>query len=1043
MLCRLLADYQLVAFQETKFTKSDNLRIVTSYINSADSRAQVFWSHRNDDDFTGHDGVALILSGRHPFTAVEDVTQTYASADHLARYLVLDARIDDFQVFIHVVYAPVDTPDRKRFFESLPTRFPDAANHLVLGDLNTPMDPVLDEASPYPHDLGRDELQTWMLELGVMDPWRATFPDRRLFSGPKQRNRIDYCLMTPELFDGYYRSSRYVTDKTWYHEDHYPVEIHLASPSQPTSKRLPWKCPRWLLQVPIVRETLDRTLECFCDRLRLFPGGNPGALLDRHKADDLAFLKSMQQALKNKDDERLANLRAAVRMARALDTVSSTDETRANVTKALGDLKALQDLFADRREKTKFDRDVTEGERGSAYFFRSPTNSSYRVSIPNVTLPNGTSTSDPDDMAAAHRHYWGSLYQSPSWDIKEKKPHHILAFADDCTGLLRDLRDAPVFVEAVRVYAATAGLRLNVHKTHIFPFSPLHPDLRAELEAGGWDVIADDGEVRVLGIYMSPSLPSSARFPRILDAMVLRCNLWRYRARTLQGRAVILRAIVLPLLWYTAAVTRVPENVAIQVKRLCKAFLFKRDISPTRVIRGPMAEEWLYMPTSLGGLGLPETVAFSRALQLCSLRDAMRAVTHFCTIPRWFAAAYSMLSGPLDCGGVGFDILYAPIPYGLTVQGPWEPLGAFWIEPLRAWYSLVVSHCSLDDFSWQKLEMPYWQNHFLRANASGGLTGKASSNAHRFFDAGYGRIHDFIDRHGQYPTRELCKDILGEANFATPDKWSYAAGFFSRQAARLLGLDVRAVPAIGPHLPAGLSAARHEWTFDKVEFVKGMNHQFYHLLHKLPEIKRKPHLPLGVAVEPLWKDLWKRERSLDRDLLPILADIKFRLQHNGLNVRKKYKHQTSDVLCVHGCSDVEDAEHLFWTCPVARAAWDFFLPDYQSLLQPEVTWAGVVYLQGMVFQPTALLDFGSHNLLRVFNVLRCSVLYMLWLHHNDCMMNGTSTNKDYVIQRAKAYVRLHLLRMSRADNPRLRCLCQRWVPDPPGGRATPPVGNRV
>ncbi|KAL4151114.1 hypothetical protein PRNP1_010500 [Phytophthora ramorum] len=90
-----------------------------------------------------------------------------------------------------------------------------------------------------------------------------------------------------------------------------------------------------------------------------------------------------------------------------------------------------------------------------------------------------------------------------------------------------------------------------------------------------------------------------------------------------------------------------------------------------------------------------------------------------------------------------------------------------------------------------------------------------------------------------------------------------------------------------------------------------MNHEFYYLLHMPPVINRKPHESLGITEEPDWKELWRRERGLDRDLLPILSDIKFCLQHNGLNVRMKYRHRTDDVLCVHGCGVVEDAEHLF------------------------------------------------------------------------------------------------------------------------------------
>ncbi|RMX69672.1 hypothetical protein DD238_002473 [Peronospora effusa] len=182
--------------------------------------------------------------------------------------------------------------------------------------------------------------------------------------------------------------------------------------------------------------------------------------------------------------------------------------------------------------------------------------------------------------------------------------------------------------------------------------------------------------------------------------MVLRCTLWRYRARTLLGRAVILRTIVLPLLWYTAAVTPVPASVALQVKRLCKSFLFKKTISETRDFKGTMAEEWLYRQTSSGGLGLPDPVAFSDALQLCSLRDAMCAVSVSHTVPRWFQPAFILFADPLVYGGAGFDLLYAQVPRGFTLPASWLSLGTFWIGPLRSWYKLITTHCTIADFGW-------------------------------------------------------------------------------------------------------------------------------------------------------------------------------------------------------------------------------------------------------------------------------------------------------------------------------------------------------
>ncbi|CAI5718702.1 unnamed protein product [Peronospora effusa] len=454
MFTKLLADYHVVSLQETKFTTADRLRVVSHYINSADSRSQVFWSHRDDADFTGRDGVALVLSGAHPLKNVADVTTVYAPADSFANYLVVEATLGSCSLFLHVVYAPVQVPARKRFFASLPTQFPDEACHLILGDLNVPLDPLLDECIPYPHDLGRDELQSWMLELGVLDPWRATFPDRRVFSGPNQRNRIDYCLLSPTLYDLSYRSSRYVTDKRWYHEDHYPLEFRLASPSMPTSKRLPWKCPRWLLKVPIVAATLEGTLNCLCDRLRWFQGNNPGVLLDDHKEADRAFLQAMQRSLRNRDDERLAKLRADLRMAKALDAVGSSLDSRAAVATAKHDLQVLQDTFTARREKLKFDLDVTDGERGSAYFFRSPSPSVHRVAITSVTTASGSLTSDPDAMAAEHRRYWGSVFQSPSRDLpvesdrRRYDPVALHGLLEHATARLTDAQrqalDAPI-----------------------------------------------------------------------------------------------------------------------------------------------------------------------------------------------------------------------------------------------------------------------------------------------------------------------------------------------------------------------------------------------------------------------------------------------------------------------------------------------------------------------------------------------------------------------------------------------------------------------
>lgn len=123
--------------------------------------------------------------------------------------------------------------------------------------------------------------------------------------------------------------------------------------------------------------------------------------------------------------------------------------------------------------------------------------------------------------------------------------HHLPAFAGDVTGLLRNIDDTPTFLRHVQHYAQAAGLQLNTTKTQVFSFrSTVHrcltttePPSRPILES-----------VSFLGVLQHADHATTLRFPSILPAFHSRILLWRFRARALRGRAVLLRSIVLPLL---------------------------------------------------------------------------------------------------------------------------------------------------------------------------------------------------------------------------------------------------------------------------------------------------------------------------------------------------------------------------------------------------------------------------------------------------------------------------------------------------------------
>ncbi|GMG17267.1 unnamed protein product [Phytophthora fragariaefolia] len=291
-----------------------------------------------------------------------------------------------------------------------------------MGDFSVPLDALMDEVNPYGHDLGRNEFISWQLRLGVIDAWRNTYPDRREFTGPGRKNRIGYCFLSTGLLTDYLNEISHVTDQRFNHEDHLPVRFHLKSPDHPTTAPLPWKCPRWILENPVVQRVLRFNLDQLCNKLRCDITANPGALLDEHKRADAIFLREMTQSFRNQVHETVTKLKQALYKAEFDYAELPTAINKVNLAAAQADLAIQLEVNSARRQRAKFDSDIKCGEIGGKHFFRRPFNAEMNVVIPNVTLEDGTTTTDPELMTSAHRRYWGEIFQSPSIDFDHDFP---------------------------------------------------------------------------------------------------------------------------------------------------------------------------------------------------------------------------------------------------------------------------------------------------------------------------------------------------------------------------------------------------------------------------------------------------------------------------------------------------------------------------------------------------------------------------------------------------------------------------------------------
>ncbi|TMW60975.1 hypothetical protein Poli38472_014945 [Pythium oligandrum] len=142
--------------------------------------------------------------------------------------------------------------------------------------------------------------------------------------------------------------------------------------------------------------------------------------------------------------------------------------------------------------------------------------------------------------------------------------HTVISFADDVTGLLHDLKDAPAFLEVVNEFCEASGMKLNTDKTVILPFKPWNDDTRPlqnDLQQLGVQVIMNDEETKLLGIFYGPNLTSLGRLKLVLEKMQDRCSKFHYRARTLRGRVVLLQSMILPVLDILQQCVSYPKSV--------------------------------------------------------------------------------------------------------------------------------------------------------------------------------------------------------------------------------------------------------------------------------------------------------------------------------------------------------------------------------------------------------------------------------------------------------------------------------------------------
>ncbi|KAF1331473.1 putative Pollike protein, partial [Globisporangium splendens] len=408
----LLSKYAMSCVQETKFADRSHLASFKFHLESAFEH-KLFVSDSNsllDRPTRGRsNGVLTVLRSDFPgFDTVVEMTRMTVPG----RYLVVRVTVELAPVYIHNVYAPVDKQEKQAFFSSLPTEeFEDGATHLVLGDLNTPLDPSLDCSTPdLRYDPSRSCCLEWLARLGVVDAWRIHHDSARVFTGPMPRkNRLDYILVSDAFCNSFYGDAKYFLPR--HAGDHLAHSVSFKPGSQLHGRGY-WKFPCYLLDYPLVVSAIQREAEDVLAQLR--SASNPGKTWEQWKSSIKAQLQDLQKKLRAQDTQAVEDARVALDQAAARYRVSADDANRELYEEAMRDYKETVTRSSQYHQDTAFDFQAANSEKSTKHFFRPLDTSLRRVSIEGVATPSGSVSTSPHEICLRFLEHWGSEMGDPN-----------------------------------------------------------------------------------------------------------------------------------------------------------------------------------------------------------------------------------------------------------------------------------------------------------------------------------------------------------------------------------------------------------------------------------------------------------------------------------------------------------------------------------------------------------------------------------------------------------------------------------------------------
>ena len=616
------------------------------------------------------------------------------------------------------------------------------------------------------------------------------------------------------------------------------------------------------------------------------------------------------------------------------------------------------------------------------------------------------------------------LYLEPLGEMLRGSPHlgiplpngDILTsifFADDSTLLSNSLQAAVEQLTIVEEFCSVSGARLNNAKCMTLVLND-HLDLD-DIEADGLLNIVPTGQpTKYLGFLFGHRLPKDFQVQQLSDKFLAAFQLWGSRARTIQGRKLIVSTMLLPMLWHVTAAVTVPKSTINVWQQMVKKFILGRKTHITDKHRPAICQTWQYDRKL--GLGIPHVASKIRTQRLLRLQhlmlpDAPDQLTPWkVLVQRQFARTVSKLhrdDHPFDF------LLYYPNRSSKWLQ-LWE-LHPLWADIWRQWSSTPMSQRigsppSLENI----LNQPIWLNSYEAMQVG---RARYAFNIARNPDIrrwcrngaqnGLRSLKDFLTRQGTWPTSAVFVtrmstnnsaarvqlDRSGSIVLATPSLALQVYMHLTRLYDHVLqSHQVRPGTAF-PNVPT----TSHPFTAVVKEnfqpFETWPKRYVAKLAYHAP-FEDKPH-PMANATRKEKKDLvqyMNLVRKTCRAPPPVQGDVWFRLLMNMLSVNSRFYFmqplQPDAVCCVYeDCNAVETLHHAFHTCSHVHPLWSYHASSWR-FFGVKFDWASITNVDK--FQVNSRNSVHKEALKILWTLLCASNLHSIWTQRNSVKFDSKS-----------------------------------------------------